>query len=98
MQVDVKRDIRFIDSFKFMAASLDSLVDNLPKESFKNLTSFYEGEQLELLFRKGVFPYDWFDSFDKLNETTLPPIEAFYSRLNDTDITDDDYQHADEKH
>ncbi|EDO34977.1 predicted protein, partial [Nematostella vectensis] len=57
-QVDVKRDIRFIDSFKFMSASLDSLVKNLPRESFKNLTTYYEGEQLQLLLRKGVFPYD----------------------------------------
>ena len=30
-QVDVKRDIRFIDSFKFMATSLDKLVNNLTK-------------------------------------------------------------------
>ncbi|MCG8374780.1 MAG: DNA polymerase, partial [Balneolales bacterium] len=93
-QVDVKRDIRFIDSFKFMATSLDSLVNNLPKEAFKNLTSCYEGEQLELLLRKGVFPYDWFDGFDKLNATQLPPKQAFYSRLNDTDISEEDYQHT----
>ena len=45
--------------------------------------------------RKGVFPYDWFDSFDKLNATQLPPKEAFYSKLSDEDITDNDnYQHA----
>ena len=37
---EVKRDIRFIDSFKFMAASLDSLVKNLPKESLKILQNF----------------------------------------------------------
>ncbi|EDO46053.1 predicted protein [Nematostella vectensis] len=60
-QVDVKRDIRFIDSFKFMSASLDSLVKNLPRESFKNLMIHYKGEQLQLLLRKGVFPYDWMD-------------------------------------
>ena len=93
-QVDVKRDIRFIDSFRFMATSLDSLVTNLPKEAFKNLTSYYEGEQLESLLRKGVFPYDWFDGFDKLNATRLPPKEAFYSKLNDVDISETDYQHA----
>ncbi|XP_048588392.1 uncharacterized protein LOC125572222 [Nematostella vectensis] len=92
--VEVKRDIRFIDSFKFMSASLDSLVSNLSKESFKNLTSYYEGEQLQLLLRKGVFPYDWFGDFNKLIATKLPPKEAFYSRLNDTDISEEDYQHA----
>ena len=93
-QVDVKRDIRFIDSFRFMATSLDKLVNNLPKESFKNLNSYYDCEKLEILLRKGVFPYDWFDGFDKLNETKLPPKEAFYSKLNDEDITEDNYQHA----
>ena len=91
---EVKREIRFIDSFKFMAASLDSLVKNLPKESFKNLTEFYEGDELKLLLRKGVFPYDWFDSFDRLSSTSLPPKEAFHSILNDSGISEEDYQHA----
>ena len=91
---EVKRKIRFIDSFKFMAASLDSLVKNLPKESFKNLTEFYEGDELKLLLRKGVFPYDWFDNFGKLSSTSLPPKEAFHSILNDSGISEEDYQHA----
>ena len=93
-EVEVKRKIRFIDSFKFMATSLNSLVKNLPKESFKNLTEFYEGKQLDLIKRKGVFPYDWFDSFNKLSSTSLPPKEAFHSILNDSDITEEDYKHA----
>ena len=91
---EVKRDIRFIDSFKFMAASLDSLVKNLPKESFKNLTEFYEGDELNLLLRKGVFPYDWFDSFNRLSADHLPPKEAFHSVLNDSGISEEDYLHA----
>ena len=93
-KVQVTRDIRFIDSFKFMATSLDKLVSNLPKESFRNLSNYCEGEKLQLLLRKGVFPYDWFDSFDKLSSTGLPPKGEFYSRLNDTDISDEDYEHA----
>ena len=91
---EVVREIRFIDSFKFMATSLDSLVKNLPKESFKNLTEFYEGEQLDLIKRKGVFPYDWFDSFNRLSADHLPPKEAFHSILNDSKISEEDYQHA----
>ena len=91
---DVKRKIRFIDSFKFMATSLDNLVKNLPKDSFKNLTEFYEGEQLGLIKRKGVFPYDWFDNFGKLSADNLPPKEAFHSILNDSDISIEDYIHA----
>ena len=91
---EVKRNIRFIDSFKFMAASLDSLVNNLPKESFKNLTEFYRDNRLNLLLRKGVFPYDWFDNFNKLSTDHLPTKEAFHSVLNDSGISEEDYQHA----
>lgn len=53
-----------------------------------------KGEKLKLLSKNGVFPYDWFDGFDKLNATKLPTKEEFYSKLNDIHITDDDYQHA----
>ena len=47
-----------------------------------------------MLFRKGVFPYVWFNSLEKLDETQLPPKEAFYSKLNNSNITDDDFEHA----
>ena len=47
-----------------------------------------------LMLRKGVFPYDYFDALDKLNATQLPPKDAFYSKLNDENISDDDYKHA----
>ena len=86
--------IRFIDSFKFMATSLDNLVNNLPKDDFNNLKRYYTGEKFNLLTRKGVYPYEYMDSMKKLKETKLPPKKAFYSRLNDEDISDEDYQHA----
>ena len=47
-----------------------------------------------LLTRKGVYPYDYVSSIDQLKETKLPSKEAFYSKLYDEDITDEDYQHA----
>ena len=86
--------IRFIDSFKFIATSLDNLVNNLPKDDFNNLKRYYTGENFNLLTRKGVYPYEYMDSLEKLKETKLPPKKAFYSRLNDEDISDEDYQHA----
>ena len=46
--------IRFIGRFKFMATSLDKLVNNLSKNDFKNLKRYYEGDKLELLTRKGI--------------------------------------------
>ena len=86
--------IRFIDNFKFMAASLDKLVDNLPKDDFNNIKRYYKNDKLELLTRKGVYPYEYMNSLDKLKETQLPPKEAFYSRLNDEGVGDEDYAHA----
>ena len=83
--------IRFIDSFKFMAASLDKLVNNLPKDDFNNVKRYYRDDKLSLLTRKGVYPYEYMNSPERLKETQLPPKEAFYSRLNDEGIRDEDY-------
>ena len=47
-----------------------------------------------LLARKGVYPYDYVTSIEQLKETKLPPKEAFYSKLYDEEISDEDYQHA----
>ena len=77
-----------------MATSLDNLVNNLPKDSFNNIKRYYADDKLSLLTRKGVYPYDYMNSPEKLKETKLPPKEAFYSRLNDEDISDENYTHA----
>ena len=90
----LKFKIRFIDSYKFMASSLSSLTNNLPQNGFKNLEREYRGEKLELTKRKGVFPYDWFDSIEKLKYKELPPIEEFYSQLSGEGISEEDYQHV----
>ena len=47
-----------------------------------------------LLLRKGIYPYEYMDSWEKFNETTLPSKEAFYNNLNLEDISDEDYNHA----
>ena len=86
--------IRFIDSFKFMATSLVRLVNNLSKDAFKNVKKHYAEDKLSLLTRKGVYPYDYMNPQEKLKETKLLPREAFYSRLNGVGISDEDYVHA----
>ena len=68
-----KLEIRFIDSFRFMQTSLAKLVENLPSRSFKNLKRFYKGDKFELLRRKGVFPYDWFNSFKTSMQINFNP-------------------------
>ena len=88
-------ELRFIDSFKFMSSSLDSLTKNLVS-SGKQLFGFEDYSQLQydLLTRKGIYPYEYMSSWDCFEETQLPPIEAFYSKLNMSSISSDDYQHA----
>jgi len=87
-----KFDIRFVDSYKFMMASLDKLVGNL--NDFPIISEYFPEQSRELLLRKGVFPYDWFNTLEKYIETQLPSKEEFYSKLSDSDITDDDVVHA----
>ena len=47
-----------------------------------------------LMLRKGVYPYEYMDSWNKVHETSLPNKEDFYSSLNMEDTTDIDYKHA----
>ena len=86
-------EIRFSDSAKFMASSLDSLVKNLGKEKLYNVRREF-GEKTPLISRKGVYPYDYMDSLLKFSEEKLLPKETFFNRLNETHISDEDYDHA----
>ena len=92
---DKMTELRFIDSFKFMASSLDSLMNNLVKGGRK-LFGFedYSELQYNLLTRKGIYPYEYMSSWDKFEESRLPPIEPFYSSLNMANVSQGDYQHA----
>ncbi|XP_043478219.1 uncharacterized protein LOC122508763 [Leptopilina heterotoma] len=86
---------RFIDSFKFMASSLDKLASYLDEYKIVNTVfSNYSADKIKLLTRKGVFPYEYIDSKEKLDEIELPPKEKFYSTLNDSNVSDEDYAHA----
>ena len=91
--ISLNFELRFIDSFKFLQTSLANLVKNLQPEDFINRKEIFK-DKTELLTRKGVYPYDYVSSISKFNETQLPPKKEFYSKLNDEDITDDEYQLA----
>ncbi len=89
-------EMRFVDSIKFTIKSLDSLVKTLGKDQFGTLTSqmLVEPESLDLLKRKGVFPYDFMSDLSKLSVRSLPSKEEFYNQLSDEHISDEDYDHA----
>ena len=71
----------FLDSFQFMASSLDRLADNLPEDKFKYTSQVFQNEELILMQKKGVYSYDFMDSFFKLNHPTLPTKDEFFSLL-----------------
>lgn len=93
-----KINYRFIDSFRFMPTSLEKLAQYLGDEKPITICKFEkEGlpmEKIKLLMEKGIYPYDYTTSFETLNEKELPPRECFYNKLNDTDVTDEDYKRA----
>ena len=65
-------------------------------ERFPNTYQFCNKDlnKFILLLRKGVYPYEYMDSWERFNGTELPNKESFYSELNLEDITDEDYSHA----
>ena len=65
------RNLVFIDSMRFTNSSLDSLVKNLSHNDFKHFSEEYSGEFLELVKQKGVYPYEYMDSFKKFSENYL---------------------------
>ena len=94
---EVRKNIqlRFIDSCRFMASSLDKLASNLDDDQCKHLREFYKEEEVfRLMRRKVVYPCKYIDGWKKFEETSLLPKDAFYSRLNMKGISDQDYEHA----
>ena len=65
-------------------------------KKFKNTYSFCNNDlyKFVLLLRKGVYPYEYMDSWEKFSEISLPSKKYFYSNLNMEDIGDIDYRHA----
>ena len=87
-------DIVFKDSLKFMSSSLGALVNNLPKNGFKNISKYYTPEEVELIKQKGFYPYEYMDVIEKFNDTKPPPREVFYSKLSGKGITEKNYKHV----
>ena len=65
------------------------------KKNFNHTSRFCRcDEKFHLMIRKGVYPYEYMDGWKKFEETSLPPKDAFYSRLNMKDISDQDHESA----
>ena len=76
---------------QFMNSSLDSLVKNLSDHDFMCLSEEFSGKFLKLVKQKGVYPYEYMDSFEKFFEDKLPDKYDFFSSLRDKCISEKDY-------
>ena len=104
---ELELENKCIDNFRSMLASQSCLVDDLSQinkktslielsEKFHNTCQLYNKDlnKFALLLRKGIYPYEDMDSWEKIKETTLKRKEAFYNDLNKEDISNEDYPHA----
>ena len=96
--LEITYKIKFIDSYRFMSSSLSKLAENLSEGIHNNkcLDCFRNNDlnKFILLLRKGVYPYEYMDNWERFNETSLPSKESFYSNFIMEDIDDIDYRHG----
>ena len=86
-------NLRFIDSLNFLLNSLEKVVDGCDEFPIMERMMPEENKR-QLLLKKGVYPYEYMDSFERFGETQLPEKEKFYSSLYDEGITDEEYERA----
>lgn len=78
-----------------MSSSLDRLAANFPEDKYKYRSGVFKNEQfLALMTKKGVYPYDFMDSFQTFDYKELPTKDAFFKILTQERITNEQYQHA----
>ena len=86
-------NLRFIYSVNFLQSGFDKLVKGC--DEFAIIWKIIQTPRKQrLLLKKGIYPYEYIDSFERFNETRLPPKNEFYSSLTGNGITDEDYAHA----
>ena len=91
--------LRFIDSFTMMKASLEKLVDILPRDRFGILASVFPNQsstELKLLQQKGYYPYSYVSGREEFSEKSLPPLNELRNTLegNAVKITQENLNHA----
>jgi hypothetical protein len=79
---DIMFEIRFLDTISYLNSSIEQLAENLKdgcktieekRIKFKNVSNkFKDDDQFELMIQKGIYPYDYIDKYERLNEAKLP--------------------------
>ena len=98
---------KFTDNTRSMIDSLSQSINKIPEidkkisytaliEKFPNTYQLCNKDfsKFDLLLRKGVYPYEYMDSWNRFKEESLPDKEYFYSELNKEHITDEDFAHT----
>ena len=83
----------FKDSYLFLNKSLDYLTGTIDNNDRISLKQEF-GKNYQLLIKKGIYPYDYFNNTEKYNEQKLPNKEEFFNKINNKNISDEDYTHA----
>ena len=83
----------FKDSYLFLDKSLDYLTGTINDNDRISLKQEF-GENYQLLTKKGIYPYDYFNNTKKYNEQKLPNKKEFFDKINNKNISDEDYTHA----
>lgn len=86
--------LRFLDSYRFLPSSLAELAKTLRADQFHTLSSVFPNFRDLNIYRKGVFPYEYFVSPDILDQTSLPPRRFFFSKLKNQSCSLRDYRYA----
>lgn len=87
-------NLRFIDSYQFLNDSLSALAPNLKDHPYTEKYCKENNMDYKLMKEKGIYPYEYMHSFSRFKEDKLPSKGDFYSSLNDSSITDDEYKRA----
>ena len=82
------------DLYLFLNKSLDYLTGTIDDNDRISLKQEFGEENYKLLTKKGIYPYDYFDEKQKYKELELPKKEKLFNKLNNRNISNEDYKHA----
>ena len=94
MAFTLNKNLAFVDSMLFMNSGFDILVKNLSDKDFNYLSEEFNGAQLKLVKEKGIYPYEYMNSFKKFKENKLHDKNKFFNSLKDCGINEKEYQKA----
>ena len=88
-------EFHFLDSYRFLSRSLDTLVTTLETKDYCQLSKYFPNH-VDILLRKGVFPYSFLDRFEKLSDKSMPKYgdQWINSLSGQIDVSEEDLQHA----